>query len=77
MSTAKIFFDFGDFTVEDFSPVVIKGFDKPFEEMTENEIQSEIVRIRIDIKTEMHWQKQANQAVLFNHKRRLQEARKQ
>lgn len=60
MNGPDLFFDFGDFSFDDFSPVTIKETEKPFEEMTNSEIEHEIVRIRIDIKKEKAWQESLN-----------------
>lgn len=60
MSTPKFFFDFGDFNIEDFSPVTITEIKKPFEELTNKQIEEEIIRIRLDIKKEQEWQESLN-----------------
>lgn len=52
------YFDFGDFSVADFSPVAIQAPDVPLDEMTEKQLRSYLVDLRLKCKTEWFWQQQ-------------------
>lgn len=50
------FFDFGNFSAEDFSPVKIEAPAKPLDEMGESELRNELVIRRMQVREEKAWQ---------------------
>lgn len=59
MSTSSDgFFDFGNFSAEDFSPVKIEAPAKPLDEMTDSELRNELVSRRMQVRKEKAWQEE-------------------
>lgn len=51
------YYDFGSFTVADFSPVKVEGPEIPLDEMSEVKLRSYLVALRGMCNTERFWQK--------------------
>lgn len=51
------YYDFGNFSVADFSPVKIEPPDIPLDEMSEQKLRSYLVNLRGMCKMERFWQK--------------------
>jgi hypothetical protein len=51
------YYDFGNFSVADFSPVKIKAPEVPLDEMSEIKLRNYLVQLRTDCAMERFWQK--------------------